>query len=190
MAAMTVSRVAIQTGASDFRIGCGAIAAERLSCRSSVLPWCGVPDDGVGDGEELPHAGHDGDLGRLAGLPEPFVGGLEGQLVADRHQDAHEQGGAGRFCARPRWCGAPAACPSRDSWGQGRRGLRSCAGRGSRVRASRRSGSWPWRARFRGRSSGGSPSPARRASGGWRRRHRSRSRRAGPAARRAPGRRP
>src|SRR6478609_11137109 len=65
--------------------------AERLSCRSSVLPWFVVPDDGVENGEQLAHGGNYGRLLGLAGFDQSVSEGLQRRIVTAGHQSSHEQ---------------------------------------------------------------------------------------------------
>src|SRR5680860_1726862 len=67
---------------------------ERLCCGSRGLPWCVIAEDGVEDGEELAHAGGDGDLGWPAAPDQASVESLQRGIAADGGQGRHVQGGA------------------------------------------------------------------------------------------------
>ena len=54
--------------------------SERLCCGSSELPWGLAFEDGLEDGEELAHAGGDGELGGLAAGDEAGLEGADGGL--------------------------------------------------------------------------------------------------------------
>ena len=58
---------------------------------SSRLPRGAVSDHGVEDGEELPHAGHQGDLGWLPLLPQVLVEGPYSVVSPYSRQHAHVQ---------------------------------------------------------------------------------------------------
>ena len=66
-------------------------ARERLSFRSSGLPFFFGPNDGVEDCEELTEAGDYGDFFWPAALDEPLIGGLEDGIASGGDERGHVQ---------------------------------------------------------------------------------------------------
>lgn len=69
-------------------------SAERLCCWSSVLPWSLIPEDGVEDREELPHASGEGELGGSPGGSEALIEVFDGVISAGSGECGHVQGAA------------------------------------------------------------------------------------------------
>src|SRR5258708_39572085 len=76
---------------------------ERLSVRSSGLPWFAVSEDGIEDDDELSHAGGERLLAGFSGGTELDVVGRDGGIGAACGQGRDKQSGAhGRAAAGER----------------------------------------------------------------------------------------
>src|SRR5437899_1300287 len=72
---------------------------ERLSWRSSGLPWFAVSQDGVEDDEELSHAGDERLLAGFAGGAQLLVVRRDDWVLPAGDEGGHEEGGADRGAA-------------------------------------------------------------------------------------------
>src|SRR3954453_9326452 len=69
------------------------LAPQRLSWKSSGLPWFLISQDGVEDGEKLASDGNDGDHLGFTGGNEAVAEGLEDGVVTAGHEGGEEQRG-------------------------------------------------------------------------------------------------
>src|SRR3990170_869579 len=74
---------------------------ERLSWKSSVLPWSTVSEDGVEDGEELTHDGGEGELLGFAGGEQASVEAGQDGVVMGSDEGGHVEHGADLGPAAP-----------------------------------------------------------------------------------------